>query len=277
VNHPAARADRRLAVVTGAASGMGLATAQALLQRGTTVIGADLNEMPEQLRSLGGVHWVQGDVAAQETWDRVHALATDRDPAGADCLVCCAATIVVSSFLETTLADWQNLFEINVLGTIRGMRTLMPSMLERGRGAIVVVCSVNSQFVEDQMSAYSTSKAALLQTVRSAALEYAGMGLQINAVCPGIVDTPLLQRHLGSLSDPAAARDACVRRSPQGRLLRPEEIAQTICFLVSDAASGLSGAAITVDGGLTTAYDFDFGQSTGPPRFRNGGVEWTPG
>jgi NAD(P)-dependent dehydrogenase (short-subunit alcohol dehydrogenase family) len=267
---PAARTDRRLAVVTGAASGMGLATAQALTQRGTTVIGADLNEAPQQMRSLGGVHWVQGDVAAQDTWDRIHAIATDRDPAGADCLVCCAGTIVVSPFLETTLADWQRLFEINVLGTIRGMRTLMPSMLERGRGAIAVVCSVNSHFVEDQMSAYSTSKAALLHAVRSAALEYAGMGLQINAVCPGIVETPLLARHLGSLSDPAGARDACVRRSPQGRLLRSEEIAQTICFLVSDAASGLSGAALTVDGGLTTAYDFDSRQAAASPRSRNG-------
>jgi NAD(P)-dependent dehydrogenase (short-subunit alcohol dehydrogenase family) len=271
MNQPTAQAGRRLAVVTGAASGMGLATAQALLRRGTTVIGADLNEAPEPLRRLDGVHWVRGDVAAQDTWDRIHALAADRDPAGADCLICCAATIVVSSFLGTTIADWQRLFEINVLGTIRGMRTLMPSMLERGRGAIAVVCSVNSQFAEDHMSAYSMSKAALLHAVRSAALEYAGMGLQINAVCPGIVDTPLLQRHLDSQSDPAAARAACIRRSPQGRLLRPEEVAETICFLVSDAASGLSGAAVTVDGGLTTAYDFDSAQRAAP-----GGVEWTP-
>jgi NAD(P)-dependent dehydrogenase (short-subunit alcohol dehydrogenase family) len=260
MNQPAPRTGRRLAAVTGAASGIGLATAQALRRGGTDVIGIDLNEAPPQLQGLGGMQWVPGDVASQDTWDRVLAAAAERDPAGVDCLICCAATIVVSSFLETRIDDWQRIFEVNVLGAIRGMRTLMPSMLERGHGAIAVVCSVNSLFAEDQMSAYSTSKAALLHAVRSAALEYAGAGLQINAVCPGIVDTPLLQRHLGSQSDPAAGRDACIRRSPQGRLLRPEEIAETLCFLVSDAASGLSGAAVTVDGGLTTAYDFNSAQ-----------------
>ena len=257
ITHPAPSAGRRLAVVTGAASGMGMATAKALRQRGTSIIGADLHEAPLELRDDGGVRWVRGDVASQDTWDHIYTTAAECDPAGADCLICCAATIVVSPFLETTIDDWRRLFEINVLGTIRGMCTLMPPMLKRGRGAIAVVCSVNSLLAEEQMAAYSVSKAALLHVVRSAALEYAGKGLQINAVCPGIVDTPLLQRHLGSLSDPSAARNAWARRSPQGRLLRPEEIAETLCFLVSDAASGLSGAAVTVDGGLTTTYDFD--------------------
>jgi NAD(P)-dependent dehydrogenase (short-subunit alcohol dehydrogenase family) len=246
------------AIVTGAASGMGLATVHALVRRGTSVIGVDLSEAPGELHGLdGAVAWVSGDVADQDTWDRAQAAAREQSEGGADCLVCCAANIVVSPFLDTPIEDWQRLFDINVLGVVRGMRTLMPAMLNRGRGAIAVVCSVNSLFVEDEMCAYSTSKAALLHVVRSAALEYASKGLQINALCPGAVDTPLLQRHFDSLEDPEAARADCVRRSPQGRLLRPEEIAEVLCFLVSDAASGLSGAAVTVDGGLTTAYDFD--------------------
>jgi NAD(P)-dependent dehydrogenase (short-subunit alcohol dehydrogenase family) len=238
--------DRRLAVVTGAASGMGLATARALLARGTAVVGVDLVEEPAELGAAG---WVRGDVAAQETWDRV--------PRDADCLVACAADIVVAPFLDTPIDAWRRLFEVNVLGVLRGMRALMPAMLERGSGAIAVVCSVNSLFVEDAMSAYSTSKGALLQLVRSAALEYAGRGLRINAVCPGSIDTPLLRRHFDSLEDPAGARAAVARRTPAGRILQPEEVAETICFLVGDGASGLSGATVTVDGGLTTAYDFD--------------------
>ena len=120
-----------------------------------------------------------------------------------------------------------------------------------------MVCSVNSFVVEDELSAYSTSKAALLHATRSAAVEYAARGVRINAVCPGIIDTPLLRRHLESLDDPEGARRAGERRSPIGRIMRPEEVAEAICFLVGDGASAMSGAALTVDGGLTVTYDFD--------------------
>jgi NAD(P)-dependent dehydrogenase (short-subunit alcohol dehydrogenase family) len=202
------------------------------------------------------VSWVRGDVATEDTWDRAQAAVLEQDPAGADCLFCCAADIMIESFLDAELEHWRRLFEINVLGVLRGMRALMPTMVDRGEGAVVVVCSVNSLFSEQENSVYSTSKAALLHVVRSAALEHAADGLQINAVLPGIVDTPLLQRHFDSLDDPAGAREACVRRSPQGRLLQPEEIAEAIVFLASPTASGLSGAAVVVDGGVTTAYDF---------------------
>jgi NAD(P)-dependent dehydrogenase (short-subunit alcohol dehydrogenase family) len=248
--------NARLAVVTGAASGMGLATAQALIERATAVIGIDLADAPPE---LSGVPWIKGDVAAQETWDRAQSAAVDHDRRGADCLVACAADLVVAPFLATTIDEWRTLLDINVLGVVRGMQTLMPAMVEQGHGAIAVVCSVNSLFVEDELSAYSASKAALLSVVRSAALEYARKGLRINAVCPGVVDTPLLRRHFESLDDPDGARRAAERRTPTGRILRPGEIAEAICFLVSGRATGLSGATVTVDGGLTTAYDFDSG------------------
>lgn len=258
-----AASDPQLAVVTGAASGIGLATAIALRERGTAVVGVDLAAAPDALRADPEVEWVQGDVSSSEVWLNVAALCERRDPAGADCLVTCAGTIVVSPFLETAREDWGRLFDINVLGVVVGMQTLMPAMLARGRGAIAVVCSVNSLVVEDEMSAYSTSKAALLHATRSAAVEYAGAGIRINAVCPGIIDTPLLQRHFDSLDDPEAALRAAERRSPIGRLLRPEEIAETICFLVGEGASALAGAAVVVDGGLTPTYDFDSSQRDG--------------
>ena len=178
-------------------------------------------------------------------------------PAGACCFASCAADAVVAPFLETPMSEWDRLMDVNVLGAVRGMTILMPDMLARGRGAIAVVCSVNSLIAEDQLSAYSTSKAALLQVVRSAALEYAQHGLQINAVCPGAIDTPLFQRALDQLEDPAAAREAVLKRTPSGRILTPEEVAAVVRFLVSDAASGISGAGVTVDGGLTSTYDFE--------------------
>jgi NAD(P)-dependent dehydrogenase (short-subunit alcohol dehydrogenase family) len=243
--------------VTGAASGIGRATASALRDRGTEVIGVDLVDAPEDLRADASVDWVEGDVAETETWDRVTAACQRRDSSGADCLVTCAATLVVAPFLETSTDDWRRIFDVNVFGVLLGMQALLPPMLEQRTGAIAVVCSVNSFVVEDELSAYSTSKAALLHATRSAAVEYAASGVRINAVCPGIIDTPLLRRHLESLDDPAAARRAGERRSPIGRILQPEEVAQAICFLVDESASAMSGAALTVDGGLTVTYDFD--------------------
>jgi NAD(P)-dependent dehydrogenase (short-subunit alcohol dehydrogenase family) len=143
------------------------------------------------------------------------------------------------------------------MGVVNGLRAVLPAMINRGHGAVAVVCSVNSLFVEDQLSAYSTSKAALLHVVRSAALEHAQHGIRINAVCPGAVDTPLFQRHLDSTPDPAAARRAIERRSPTGAVLRPEEVAEVVGFLLGPGASGMSGAAVVVDGGLTTTYEFE--------------------
>jgi NAD(P)-dependent dehydrogenase (short-subunit alcohol dehydrogenase family) len=254
VNHSAAP---RTAVVTGAASGIGLATASALRQHGTEVIGVDLVEAPDVLRGDEPVEWIQGDVASAETWDRVTAACGRHDSGFADCLVTCAATLVVAPFLETSREDWRRLFDVNVLGVILGIQALLPPMLERRDGAIAVVCSVNSFVVEDELSAYSTSKAALLHATRSAAVEYAAKGVRINAVCPGIINTPLLRRHFDSLDDPDAARRAAERRSPIGRILQPEEVAEAIRFLVGGGASAMSGAALTVDGGLTVTYDFD--------------------
>jgi NAD(P)-dependent dehydrogenase (short-subunit alcohol dehydrogenase family) len=249
--------ERGVAVVTGAASGVGRATVPVLCDAGYQVIGVDLSPLPDTIGSLPGLEWARGDVTAGETWERVERIARDLDPAGAAAFVSCAADLVVKPFLETTIEDWKRINEINVIGPIRGMRALMPAMLERGSGAVVAVCSVNSFFAEDELSAYSTSKAALLHVIRSAALEHARDGLRINAVCPGAIDTELFRRAMDALDDPEGARRAVERRTPAGRILAPEEIANAIAFLLSDAASAFSGAGVTVDGGLTTAYDFD--------------------
>jgi NAD(P)-dependent dehydrogenase (short-subunit alcohol dehydrogenase family) len=247
----------RVVVVTGCASGIGMATARALLAEGITVVGVDLESPQAELSAHPSLDWITGDVASAETWERATAAARRHDPQGASALLSCAADVVVASFLETDLEEWRRLFDVNVLGVLRGMHALMPAMIERGTGAVAVVCSVNSLYAEDALSAYSASKAALLHVVRSAALECSRDGVRVNAVCPGAVDTPMFRRALDSMDDPEAAWRAVERRTPAGKVLRPEEVANVLLFLISDAASGLAGAAVTVDGGLTTTYDFD--------------------
>jgi NAD(P)-dependent dehydrogenase (short-subunit alcohol dehydrogenase family) len=244
----------RVCVVSGAASGIGHATVERLLLNGWSVVGVDLGDPAGDLSD--SVDWVRGDVTEPDTWRRAVDAAGRRDAAGAAALVSAAADIVVAPFLDTTPADFRRLFEVNVIGTLLGMRALMPAMIERGRGAIAVVCSVDSLYTEEGMSAYVSSKAALLQIVRSAALEHSADGLRVNAVCPGAVETTLFRRALEATGDADRARQDAVRRIPAGVVLKPEEVAEVLCFLVSDSASGLSGAAVTVDGGLTTTYDY---------------------
>ena len=248
--------QRSVAIVSGAASGIGLATVRALSATGRAVVGLDLAPCPPELSDVDQLGWVTGSVVDDEPWRSAMEAARALEPLGADTLVLCAADIVVAPFLQTSLDDWRRLFEVNVVGALQGMNVLMPSMIERRHGRIAVVCSVDSLYTEDGLGAYAASKAALLQVVRSAALEHARDGLQINAVCPGSVETSLFQRALALTDDPPAVRRAVERRTPTGKILAPEEIAAVICFLVSDAASGLSGSAVTVDGGLTSTYDF---------------------
>ena len=181
------------------------------------------------------------------------------DPEGPDALVSCAADLVVGPFLETPIEAWRRLYEVNVLGAVRGMQALLPAMVRRRRGAVVAVCSVDSLFADDQLSAYATSKAALLHAVRSAALEHARDGLRINAVCPGSVDTALLRRAVEALRGDASPEDvltAASARIPAGRILQPTDVVGAIRFLLSEDAAMMSGAALVVDGGLTTSYEF---------------------
>jgi 2-keto-3-deoxy-L-fuconate dehydrogenase len=259
------QARSRLAVVTGAASGIGLATVEALLGD-ARVIGVDLAPAPPGLGDRG-VRWLQGDVVDPDTWARLQALLAD-EPDGVDLLVCSAGSVIGGAFAETPPEQWRQAMEVNLLGTVQALQAALPDMRARRRGAVVVVCSMNSFTVEFGAAVYSASKAALLHATRSAAVENAPYGVRINAVCPGCVDTPLLRYHLDQSGDPDRYRHAMEQRTPTGRLVTAEEVAATIRFLGSDAASGIVGASIVVDGGMTVPYDFQF-DSVRPDRVRH--------
>jgi len=239
-----------LAVVTGAGSGVGRSVARILRGRGVDVIGVDI--APD--RSLD-ITSVEGDVAAPSTWAAVLA-ASARHRREATLLVINAAVVHVGSVLDLDDAEWQQTLDVNVFGGVRALRALVPGMQRVGRGSIVAVASVDAFMAEQGLAAYCSSKGALVQLARCCAVDFARDGIRVNCVCPGVIDTPFFRRHLSTASDPQRLLEVRKRRNPLGRLLRPEEVAETIVFLLSDASSGTTGAQFTVDAGLTASFDF---------------------
>jgi len=248
-----------VAVITGAASGVGKASAARFLNLGIAVIGLDRDECPADLDHQQ-LAWVQADVALEETWVKVLELAAARFGTSPGIFVANAAQLIVGSV--TTLSDneWKSVFDVNVFGAVRGMRACIPGMIERRRGAIVTVASVDAFMAEQGLAAYCSSKGALLQLTRCVAVDYARDGIRANCVCPGVIDTPFFRRHLESAADPERFLRARKERNPLGRLLQADEIASVVAFLASNDASAITGTYLTADAGLSASFDFRTGE-----------------
>jgi NAD(P)-dependent dehydrogenase (short-subunit alcohol dehydrogenase family) len=246
----------KVAVISGAASGIGAATAELFLNQDMPVLGVDLSPVNREDEHLG---WVQGDIAQEETWTAVGAELARRDWQ-ADILVTAAAYLAVGNVLEITDEQWASTINVNLLGMVKAVRCVLPGMIERKHGAIVTVGSIDSYMAEQGLISYCTSKGGILQFTRALALDHARDGIRVNCVCPGVTDTPFFRRHLDTASDPENFLKVREQRNPLGRLLQPEEIAQTINFLASDQASGVTGAQIVADAGLTASFDFRTGE-----------------
>jgi NAD(P)-dependent dehydrogenase (short-subunit alcohol dehydrogenase family) len=241
----------KCAVITGAASGIGAASVRHLVAAGYRVLGVDLANGA----SSDSVEFVQGNVSANETWDQAEA-ALERRGWKPSALVLSAAYLAVGTVLTLDDEHWERTFEVNLLGLVRPLRRLLPGMIARGGGSIVTVGSIDSYMAEQGLISYCASKGAILQFTKALAMDHARQGIRANCVCPGVTDTPFFRRHLDTARDPKKFLSVREQRNPLGRLLNPEEIATTIAFLVSDAASGITGAQIVVDAGLTAGFDF---------------------
>jgi NAD(P)-dependent dehydrogenase (short-subunit alcohol dehydrogenase family) len=246
---------RDIAVVTGAASGIGAAATNLLLAQGTPVVGVDLAAG----ESADDLDWVEADVAAADLWPGVVERAKTRFGGPPTILVLNAATIAIGQVTDVSDDDWQRVFDVNVFAATRALRACLPPMIELGRGSIVAVASVNALQAEQGLVAYNASKGALLQLIRTVAVDHARQGIRANVVCPGTTDTPLFRKHLATASDPVRFLQVREQRPPLGRLLDPAEVARTIVFLAGDDAAGMTGSVLVVDAGLSASFDYRTG------------------
>ena len=238
----------RVAVVTGGASGIGEATARALAAEGARVVVADC----DGARGARVAGEIGGRFEAVDVGDEAqvaHAIGETTSRLGRlDILIASAFATAFGSIQSLGLAEWSRTLDVTLTAVFTGLRAAVLAMRQAGGGVVVNVASVSGLRGDRGLSAYNAAKAGVINLTRAAALELAPAGIRVNAVCPGLIDTPALQRALGRVP----AREAVVRAAvPLGRFGRAEEVARAILFLASDAASYITGATLVVDGGLT--------------------------
>jgi NAD(P)-dependent dehydrogenase (short-subunit alcohol dehydrogenase family) len=244
-----------IVVITGTASGLGQSITSMCAASGSDVIGVDLKEVRQDIRG-GSYKHVNASVDDPGTWQRIAREVQALPDSYSIGLVCVAAVLMQGTAEELSPEEWHRVLGVNVVGPALGLGTLAPVMAGRGGGPVVMVGSVNATFGEESLLAYNASKGALRQLVRTAALDYGKHQVRVNMVSPGPMETEMFLKHLRMADDPAEFRSSRERRQPLGRILKPEEVAGGIAFLISDYATGITGADLVIDGGLTAGFEY---------------------
>lgn len=247
------------ALITGAGRGIGAVVAEAFVDRGASVAlvarsAGEVEKVAADLSAKGGRAVAHtGDVTDDASVAALVPWVNDELGGHANVVVNNAGIYIPNPFLDYSIEDWTRTFDANVLGTVRVTRAFLPAMLEAGSGRIINIASTAGKYGSMNQAAYNASKHAVVGITKCLALETAAKGVRVNAVCPGFVDTPLLidsplQGILGL--DEQGIRNMIDQRTPIGRAISPAEVAALTAYLASPEADGMTGAAVTLAGGL---------------------------
>jgi NAD(P)-dependent dehydrogenase (short-subunit alcohol dehydrogenase family) len=248
----------KVGLVTGAASGIGAATARLLAAAGAAVAICDVDgegaaRVAEEIAASGGrASGHTCDIASSAAVERA-VTATMAAWGRLDVVAACAGIARHGTAPDFSEADWDLVMDTNLKGLFFTAKHAIPALAAGGGGAMVTLSSVNATNSARMIPAYAASKGGIASMTRTLALDHAAEGIRVNCVLPGSVDTNLLRgaARRRSPDDPQAAIDEWGRRHPLGRVLTAEEVGHAIVFLLSDEASGITGAMLNVDGGLT--------------------------
>jgi cyclopentanol dehydrogenase len=247
------RLDGKVALISGAARGQGEAEARMFAAEGACVVLGDvLAELGERVAaeiaaSGGRAHFCPLDVTSEAAWAAAVEHA-EREFGRLDVLVNNAAILGLAGIADTTLEVWERVIAVNQTGPFLGMRAAIPALRRSGGGSIVNISSALALIGTGESASYTATKGALTALTRTAAVELAPDRIRVNVVHPGVIDTPMVDAGLGR-SPEALAKMAAA--APIGRIGRPEEMAAAVLYLASDESSFVTGASLSVDGGLS--------------------------
>jgi len=252
------RVAGKVVIITGAASGLGAESARRLAREGASLVLTDVaseagNALAEAISSAGTpAVFVTHDVTDEAQWDLVVKTAMDRF-GKIDVLVNSAGIGESEPLLETSLQHWRRVMSINADGTFLGVRAVGPAMTAAGKGSIINISSILGKVGQAGAGAYCASKGAVLMLTKAAAIEWAPLGVRVNSVHPGYIETPMVANAIHNAENGNEMRDQIISRHAMARMGVPREIADGIVFLASDESSFMTGAELVIDGGYTAA------------------------